>query len=184
MMPRYHIPMHPSMPPRQFGQQPGRPLGNPMMRRTPSMRQGGGLLSKLLGKGNQMSQGLNATRTLGVQHAAGGGSLLKSFTNPASINGFLTTTQKVLNTAQQVGPLVQQYGPIVKNLPVMWKLYRGFKNAPDLTTDDDAPTISEENNHTSNQTGFSEQSKNNEKPLERKTNYKQSPSLSTPKLYI
>ena len=27
MIPRYHIPMHPSMPPRQFWQQPGRPLG-------------------------------------------------------------------------------------------------------------------------------------------------------------
>ena len=37
--------------------------------------------------------------------SAGGGSLLKSFTNPSSINGFLTNTQKVLNTAQQVGPI-------------------------------------------------------------------------------
>src|SRR3954453_800447 len=179
MMPRYHIPMHPSMPPRQFGQQPGRPLGNPMMRRTPSMRQGGGLLSKLLGKGNQMSQGLNATRTLGVQHAAGGGSLLKSFTNPASINGFLTTTQKGLNTAQQVGPLVQQYGPIVKNLPVMWKLYRGFKNAPDITEKDKKDTnINLESTHTSPK-----------KPKvspdqEEKNSNTRSPLPSTPKLYI
>ena len=107
MIPRYQIPMHPSMPPRPIRQQPGRPLGNPMMRsRTPSMRQGGGFLSKLLGKGNQMSHGLNATRSLGVQQAAGTGSLLKSLTNPASLNGFLTNTQKVLSTAQQVGPLV------------------------------------------------------------------------------
>ena len=37
---------------------------------------------------------------------------------------------------------------IVKNIPVMWKLYRGFKNAPDLNTDDEASTINEENNHT------------------------------------
>ena len=43
-----------------------------------------------------------------------------------------------------------------------------LKTHPDLTTDDEAPTISEENNHTSNQTGFSEQSKNNEKPLREK----------------
>ena len=150
------------------------------------MRQGGGggFLSKLLGKGKQMGQVYGATRSIGAQQVAGGGSILKSFTNPSAINGFLTNTQKVLNTAQQVGPMINQYGPLVKNIPVMWKLYRGFKNAPDLTTDDDAPTISEENNHTSNQTGFSEQSKNNEKPLKRKTNYKQSPSLSTPKLYI
>ena len=76
---------------------------------------------------------MNATRAFGSQNAAGGGSLLKTLTNPSSINGFLANTQKVLNTAQQVGPMIQQYGPIVKNLPVMWKLYRGFKNAPDLT---------------------------------------------------
>lgn len=184
MIPRYHIPMRPSMPPRPLWQQPGRSLGNQMMRRTPSMRQGGGFLSKLLGRGNQMSQGLNATRSLGAQQAAGGGSLLKSIANPASLNGFLTNTQKILSTAQQVGPLVQQYGPMVKNIPVMWKLYRGFKDAPDLNSDNKAPTIIEEKKHTSNQTTSIKQSKNNEQPLERKKNSKQSPSLSKPKLYI
>ena len=72
------------------------------------MRQGGGggFLSKLLGKGKQMGQVSGATRSIGAQHAAGGGSILKSFTNPSSINGFLTNTQKVLNTAQQVGPMI------------------------------------------------------------------------------
>lgn len=184
MIPRYQIPMRPSMPPRPMWQQPGRPLGNPMMQRTPSMRQGGGFLSKLLGRGNQMSQGLNATRSLGVQNAAGGGSLLKSLTNPGSLNGFLTNTQKVLSTAQQVGPLVQQYGPMVKNLPVMWKLYRGFKNAPDLKSDDKTPTKIEENNSSLNQTKTFKQSKNDEQPLERKKISKQSSSPSKPKLYI
>ena len=92
-------------------------------------------------KANKWSQaGLNATRSLGAQQVAGGGSLLKSLTNPATINGFLTNTQKVLNTAQQVGPMVNQYGPLVKNIPVMWKLYRGFKNAPDITPDDEEAT--------------------------------------------
>src|SRR5438309_799784 len=139
MIPRYQIPMHPSMPPPQFRQQPpGRSLGRPMMgrptmSRTPQMRQGGGggFLSKLLGKGKQMGQVSGATRSIGAQQVAGGGSILKSFTNPSAINGFLTNTQKVLNTAQQVGPMINQYGPLVKNIPAMWKLYRGFKNAPD-----------------------------------------------------
>ena len=137
MIPRYHIPMHPSMPPRQFRQQPpGRALGRPrpMMSRTPQMRQGGGggggFLSKLLGKGKQMGQVSGATRSIGAQQVAGGGSILKSFTNPSAINGFLTNTQKVLNTAQQVGPMINQYGPLVKNIPVMWKLYRGLKMHP------------------------------------------------------
>ena len=118
MIPRYHIPMHPSMPPRQFGQQPpGRALGRPrpMMSRTPQMRQGGGggFLSKLLGKGKQMGQVSGATRSIRCSTCRWGWiNLLKSFTNPSAINGFLTNTQKVLNTAQQVGPMVNQYGPL------------------------------------------------------------------------
>src|SRR3954447_4916940 len=147
MIPRYHIPMHPSMPPRQFRQQPpGRALGRPMMSKTPQMRQGGGggFLSKLLGKGKQMGQVSGATRSIGAQQVAGGGSILKSFTDPSAINGFLTNTQKVLSTAQQVGPMINQYGPLVKNIPVMWKLYRGLKNAPDLTSDEEATNKQEE----------------------------------------
>ena len=111
------------------------------MSRTPQMRQGGGgggFLSKLLGKGKQIGKVSGATRSLGAQQVAGGGSIMKSLTNPSAINGFLTNTQKVLSTAQQVGPMINQYGPLVKNIPVMWKLYRGLKNAPDLTSDDEA----------------------------------------------
>ena len=167
MIPRYHIPMHPSMPPRQFRQQPpGRALGSPMMgrpmmSRTPQMRQGGGggFLSKLLGKGKQMGQVSGATRSIGAQQVAGGGSLLKSFTNPSAINGFLTNTQKVLSTAQQVGPMITTIRTIVKNIPVMWKLYRGFKNAPDITPDDKASNIHEEHNHILKSTKSTEQRK-------------------------
>nr|WP_305367690.1 VrrA/YqfQ family protein [Bacillus sp. V3B] len=169
-----------------FGPYRGRPPVNPRMGRVPQMRQGGsGLLSKLLGKGNQVGAGqsMNATRAFGPQNAASGGSLLKTLTNPSSINGFLTNTQKVLTTAQQMGPMIQQYGPIVKNLPAMWKLYRGFKDAPDSTETD-------KNNTTSNEESVTEsnhQSSNKhtitsdqELPIPRK----KSPSPSTPKLYI
>jgi hypothetical protein len=100
-------------------------------------KQGGGLLAKLLqkgGKGSGASRSALPFNGMSAQNAARGGSILQTLTNPASINGFLTNTQKVLNTAQQMGPLVQQvqqYGPIVKNLPAMWRLYKGLKNAPD-----------------------------------------------------
>ena len=106
-----------------------------------------GFLSKLLGKGKQMGQVSGATRSIGAQQVAGGGSILKSFTNPSAINGFLTNTQKVLNTAQQVGPMINQYGPLVKNIPAMWKLYRGLKNAPDITPNEEASNTHEETNH-------------------------------------
>lgn len=123
--------------PNMYGRAPMRPrMGNyysPRMGGIPQAtraRQGGGILSKILGGGNR-AQGFGGVGGLG-RAAAGnsGGSLLKSLTNPSSISGFLQNTQKILGTAQQIGPMVQQYGPLIKNLPAMWRLYRGLKNAP------------------------------------------------------
>ncbi len=150
------------------------------------MRQGGGggFLSKLLGKGKQMGQVSGATRSIGAQQVAGGGSILKSFTNPSAINGFLTNTQKVLNTAQQVGPMINQYGPLVKNIPVMWKLYRGLKNAPDITPNEEASNTHEEQIIPANQSRSTVRKEVNEELQERIKTNKKSPSLSKPKLYI
>jgi len=156
-----------------------------MMGRAPQMRQGGGLLSNLLNKGNQMGQrqGMNATRAFGAQNAGGG--LLKSLTNPSSLSGFLTNTQKVLNTAQQMGPMVQQYGPLVKNIPAMWKLYRGLKDAPDFTKNDEVKiNSSEEYKNEANQTKSIKQKWNNEEPQKITRSSRNSSSPSKPKLYI
>ncbi|WP_318508387.1 VrrA/YqfQ family protein [Bacillus sp. T3] len=65
--------------------------------------------------------------------AASGGSFLKNLTNPTAISGFLNNTQQVLSAFQQITPLVSQYGPIIKNIPTMWKLYRGLKDATEET---------------------------------------------------
>ncbi len=189
MIPRYHVPMRHSMPPQQqfWHQQPGRPLGRPMMSRTPQMRQGGGgggFLSNLLGKGKQMGHVSGATRSLGGQQVAGGGSIIKSLTNPSAINGFLTNTQKVLSTAQQVGPMINQYGPLVKNIPAMWKLYRGLKNAPDLTPNEEATNKQEEQIIPTNQSRSTVQKEVNEEHQARIKTNRNYPSLSKPKLYI
>ncbi|MEH7346780.1 VrrA/YqfQ family protein, partial [Bacillus sp. JJ1532] len=101
------------------------------------MRQGGGgLLSKLLGRGNQQARGIGAGPLQTASRAAGAGGngaggILKTLSNPGAISGFLENTQKVLNSAQQFGPMVQQYGPMVKNIPAIWKLYRGLKGSSD-----------------------------------------------------
>lgn len=109
-----------------------------MLGRGPQPRPGGGgLLARLLGRatgGGAQTAGraataFNAMNTAG-QGAGGGGGILKLLSNPESINGFLNNTQNVLRTAQSIGPMVQQYGPLVKNLPAMWKLYKGLKDAP------------------------------------------------------
>ncbi len=128
--------MRPMMPPARMGNMGMNraPMGANATRgmRGPTRNSGGGLLAKILGKGK--SQGAQAGMQMfgnaprSSAPAAGGG-LLKSITDPTAITGFLNNTQRVLNTAQQIGPMVQQYGPIVKNLPAMWKLYRGLNAA-------------------------------------------------------
>lgn len=88
---------------------------------------GGGLLSKILG-GSRNAATSNATEGARSAAASGGG-ILKTLTNPSSINGFLANSQKFLNTASQLGPMINQYGPMVRNIPAMWKLYKGLKNS-------------------------------------------------------
>lgn len=97
----------------------------------------GGILSKLFGRsGATGGMGLRSSPIGPMQGARGSGGFLQALSNPATINGFLSNTQKVLNTASQVGPMIQQYGPLVRNLPAMWKIYKGFKDA--AKTDDNS----------------------------------------------
>lgn len=178
MMPRYHFPPQSGMPPHYFN-----PYGRPPMRHMrgmyPRMQQRGGILSKLLGKQTQASA--NSRSILGAfgpQPTSGGGSFLKTLTNPSSLNSVLSNTQKILNTAQQVGPVVQQYGPIVKNLPTLWKLYRGLKDAPEFNQ-------SNNNTNDTNTAGYQAVEPDIEtEPEPKSTSNNQTPLPSTPKLYI
>jgi hypothetical protein len=93
---------------------------------------GGGLLAKILGRGNQQPSGMSGILpSVSRSTPASGGAtgILKSLANPETLNGLLNNTQNVLKTAQQLGPVIQQYGPLIRNLPSLWKLYRGLKDA-------------------------------------------------------
>lgn len=121
--------------PGQFWGTPMRAMGRPPYSMNPMMGMGGsgrqgGILARLLGKGQGIGSPPFGSAAGGAGRAAGGG-ILKSLGNPGSIQSFLNNTQQVLKAAQSVGPMVQQYGPLVKNLPAMWKLYRGLKDIPD-----------------------------------------------------
>ncbi len=187
MYPRYQQrPMQYRMPPQSFHPyHRASPLMNSGMRPRQLQQRSGGLLSRLFGGFNQFGaarQGMNTHGGFGGfgQQAARGGGLLKSFTDPNTINNFLTNTQKVLSTANQVGPLVQQYGPIVKNLPMMWKLYRGLKDAPEFNGKQDESSASSQEEQSN--TGLTESSDSVSE--ETVTNSKYQPSPSKPKLYI
>lgn len=137
---RPRSPMHPGygqrmMPQRFYGGMPYNQFNYPPQMASPMMarnngKRGGGLLAKILGRGNQQP---GAPRFVGSMSQAapsgGGGGLLKSLTNPDALNGLLNNTQTLLKAAQQFGPVIEQYGPLVRNIPSLWKLYRGLKDA-------------------------------------------------------
>lgn len=119
----------------RFARQPGFPapprgpnMGPMNMMQPQQPSRGGGLLARILG-GAGRNQGFNSTARAAAQGQPGAGSVLKSLGNPDTINTFLANTQNVINTAQKFGPLIEQYGPLIKNLPSMWKLYRGIKSS-------------------------------------------------------
>lgn len=151
------------MPPRQMppvqrgfnlfrGPQPTQPFQSfSPFARSPVSRpaRGGGLLSRLLNRSGRMGNTAFPGMT-GFERPASliGQSPVQNLASPGTLNKFLANTQQVLNTAQQIGPMIQQYGPMVRNLPAMWRLYKGFKNATaeedaDADADADADTESD-----------------------------------------
>ncbi len=47
------------------------------------------------------------------------------------LDSFLQTANSFMNTAQKFTPYVQQAAPMIKNLPALWRMYRGFSNSSD-----------------------------------------------------
>jgi hypothetical protein len=150
MSPRYHGGF-------QGGVQGGSPFAQfhypqqmtgPMMSRNGGSK-GGGLLAKILGRGKQQGGGTGGIGSMNRAASSGGGGFLNTLTNPDALNGFLNNTQTVIKTAQQLGPVFQQYGPLVRNLPSLWKLYKGLKDGTDENdhseTDEDESIVSESN---------------------------------------
>lgn len=169
------------MPPRPRGPFQGPPMGG----RMPGMRgpsnfpgggmgrggapsrgsNGGGLLSRLLGGGNNAA---GAATNAGARSAAsGGGGLLKTLTNPSSINGFLANSQKFLNTASQLGPMINQYGPMVKNIPAMWKMYRGLTSSNKETEEVEVTEQSSNNDNVASEKTSKKEKKNKPQKSER-----------------
>ncbi len=180
---------------------PQQARGNPMMRngRFPQMgapgqaqmRQGGGgggLLSRLFSRGNPaagVSRAVNPASLAAPTGEASGG-LLSALTNPASVNGFLTNTQKMLNTASQFGPMINQYGPMVKNIPAMWKMYRGMKDSSESSNSEEK--IQKTENQTKRQktteTLKKQDTNSNHTTPASKEKVERQKGLSKPKLYI
>lgn len=175
----------PPFPPRPPQQSPFF-YGSPMMRPYPTsraplspqrMRGGGqGLLSRLLNRSGQSATPFTGFERQGAIRA--GSSTAQQLANPLNFQQMLSNTQQVLQTVQQMGPIIEQYGPFVKNLPAMWKLYRGLKSLPDAEAEN-VETVKE---------GNTEEIENKEvvtlEDEEIQTNEQLKDNTSKPKLYI
>lgn len=49
---------------------------------------------------------------------------------------FMETANKFLSTYQSFQPLIAQATPLFKNLPALWKLYKGFQSVPSTPRND------------------------------------------------
>lgn len=50
------------------------------------------------------------------------------------LTGFLANAQSLFNQAQQFTPYFQQAAPMLKNLPALWRMYRGFKGGDESSS--------------------------------------------------
>lgn len=73
---------------------------------------------------------VGAAEVAGAAGAAGASSLLA----PARIEQFLQSTGQFMKTAQTYAPYVQQAVPMFKNIPALFRLYKGFQNAPNANS--------------------------------------------------
>ena len=103
----------------------------------PEPAQGGGFLSKILGRNKQSQAPINPFAPPGsVQQAERSGAAVGTaagLLEGGTLSSVINNTQRVLQAAEQIGPMVQQYGPMVKNIPSMWKLYQAMKSSGDDT---------------------------------------------------
>jgi hypothetical protein len=54
------------------------------------------------------------------------------------LDTFLAGANSLFTNAQKFTPYIQQAAPMFKNIPALWRMYKGFKQQPDL---DDSTSI-------------------------------------------
>jgi len=142
----------------------------------------GGILSSLFGRGGGAA-GNAATAARSVTGAAGAAAQ-----GGASLTNIMNGTQKVLAAGERIVPMVrqvQQYGPLIKNLPSMWKMYRGLKAADTAADSAETETPAVDDISTVQKETASAASLPTEEEMIKKAAPKSSaPKPSVPKLFI
>lgn len=140
----------------------------------------GGILSSLFGGGGG-SAGNAVTAARSVTGAAGAAAK-----GGTSLTSIMNGTQKVLAAGERIVPMVrqvQQYGPLIKNLPSMWKMYRGLKAAGTGTDSAETPPVEEASTEQA-ETVAAAASLPIEEELKNEPKKNSAPRPSVPKLFI
>ena len=66
----------------------------------------------------------------GAAAAAGAAGVAGAAAGAPRLEGFLAGANSLFNNAQKFTPYIQQAAPMFKNLPALWRMYRGFKDSP------------------------------------------------------
>lgn len=53
------------------------------------------------------------------------------------LESFMETANRFLSTAQSFQPYIAQATPLFRNLPALWRIYKGFKSAPDAKDEEE-----------------------------------------------
>ena len=119
MRPPYYFPPQAMM--NQMPVAPRFPMYAPYMMRGPASYPGPGPGA---GPGQMMNQMMNQMQMPPQIPVQGAG-------NTPKLEGFLSGANSLFNNAQKFTPYIQQAAPMFKNLPALWRLYRGFKDTSD-----------------------------------------------------
>lgn len=66
----------------------------------------------------------------GMRPPGVGAGFTQAAKSTAKLDTILETANRFLTTAQSFQPYIQQAAPMLRNLPAIWKLYKGFQSAP------------------------------------------------------
>lgn len=141
----------------------------------------GGILSSLFGRGGGAA-GNAVTAARSVTGAAG-----SAAQGGASLTNIMNGTQKVLAAGERIVPMVrqvQQYGPLIKNLPSMWKMYRGLKAADTAADSAETPKVDEMSTVQEDTTTAAASLPTEEETINKAAPKSSAPKPSVPKLFI
>ncbi len=82
------------------------------------------------GQNFQDFQGQGIPGAAAATAAAGAAGAAAAGATPFRLDQFMNQAGQFVQSAQKYAPMIQQARPMLKNLPALWRLYKGFNSTP------------------------------------------------------